>query len=364
MHGTRCEIRSQRRRETDSLIPPVATKTKLEAWRGKRRIDMRSLITALLSVFSFSLFAVGAYGQDEDKAVRVGTELVSVNVSVIDGAGKPVTGLSQLQFEIFDEQKKQKVEEFSAASAGVTFGIVYDMHPTTTERTEAVLNGLREFTKGLPVSSDFFVVIFNERGSLSLDFVPDSDQLTRHMAIPQKREPRSLYDALYLAAEQLRQRKNLKKTLLVVTDAADHNSRRSFNDLRDEIKNFDVQVYAIVLDETLNRFNSYVDITRQPDRSQLLSDASPSDRAALRSITLTTGGTTFPSSFEDQRNIHRISQQIANEMQKQYTLSFYPSDSADGKWHRLRVRLRGVPGSGKFVLTYRQGYQSRADRKQ
>jgi VWFA-related protein len=324
---------------------------------------MKYLIPALISTILFALLAVTGYGQDEDKAVRVGTELVSVNVSVIDAAGKPVTGLSQRQFEIFDEQKKQKIEEFSAASAGVTFGIVFDMHPTTTERTDAVLNGLREFTKGLPAVDDFFVVIFNERGSLTLDFVPDRDQLARHLAIPQKREPRSLYDALYLAAKRLHEGKNLKRTLLVVTDAADHNSRRSFNDLRDEIKNFDVQVYAIVLDETLNRFNAYIDVTRQPDRSQLLSDASPSDRAALSSITLTTGGATFPSSLEDRQNVLRISQQIANEMRNQYTLSFYPSDSGDGKWHRLRVSLRDVPGSKKFVLTYRQGYQSGAERE-
>lgn len=318
-------------------------------------------MTALISICT--LFAIIGYGQDEEKAIRVETELVSVNVAVIDAAGKPVAGLSQRQFEIFDEQKRQKIEEFSAASAGVTFGILYDMHPTTSERTEAVLNGLREFTKSLPAANDFFVVIFNERGSLSLGFVPDSDQLARHLAIPQKREPRSLYDALYLAVQQLRERKNLKRTLLVVTDAADHNSRKSFNDLRDELKNFDVQVYAIVLDETLNRFNSYVDITRQPDRSQLLSDASASDRAALSSITLTTGGATFPSSLEDQRNILLISQQIADEMKNQYTLSFYPSETGDGKLHRLRVALRDVPNSKKFVLTYRQGYQSRADRK-
>jgi hypothetical protein len=50
-------------------------------------------------------------------------------------------------------------------------------------------------------------------------------------------------------------------------------------------------------------------------------------------------------------------------MQKQYTLSFYPSDSGDGKWHRLRVTLRDVPGSKKIVLTYRQGYQSGAEQK-
>ena len=319
---------------------------------------MKSLITALILSLLILVITVRAFAQDEDRPVRVDTELVSINVGVIDGAGKPVAGLSQSQFEIYDNRNKQTIQHFSSASAGVTYGIVYDMHPTTELRTNAVLNGLREFTKGLPEADDYFFVVFNQRGSLNLDFVPDSDQLGRHLANPQKREPRSLYDALYLAAEKLRSQKNFKKTLLVITDAADHNSRRSFNDLREELRKFDVQVYAIILDETLDRFTSYVDITKHPEVSRVLSDATPSDRAALSSITLRSGGATFPSSLEDQRNILRISQQIATEMQRQYTLSFYPSQLPDGTWHSLRVGLRGVPNSKKFVLTYRQGYQA------
>ena len=323
---------------------------------------MKSLITALILSLWMLIFSVNGFAQDEEKAVRVETELVSINVAVIDGVGKPVVGLAQSQFEIFDNRAKQQIEHFSSASGGITFGIVYDMHPTTDQRTNAVLNGLRQFTKSLRPADEYFFVVFNERGSLSLNVVPDSDQLGRHLASPSKREPRSLYDALFVAAENLRSRKNPKKTLLVITDAADHNSRRSFNELREQLKKFDVQVYAIMLEETSDRFSSYIDITKNAEKSQPLSDASINERAALSSITLKTGGATFPSSFEDERNIFRISQQVAKEMERQYTLSFYPSELSDGKWHYLRVTLRGVPDSKKFVLTYRQGYQATSGR--
>ena len=324
---------------------------------------MKILVPAIILTFSLLCVPVGGSGQDEDKPDRVETDLVSINVTVIDGTGKPVVGLSQRQFEIYDGRVKQTIEHFSASAAGVTYGIVYDMHPTTGQRTNAVLNGLREFTKNLPSADDHFFVVFNERGSLSLDFVPDPQQLERHLARPEKREPRSLYDALFLAAEKLRQSRNLKKTLLVITDAADHHSRTSFNELRSELRKFDVQVYAIVLDETLNRFDGYIDVTRRDEAPRILSDASPNDRAALSSITLRSGGATFPSSLEDEKNILRISRQIATEMQNQYTLSFYPSASPDGRWHILRVGLRSVNGSKDFVLTYRQGYQAPPARK-
>ena len=324
---------------------------------------MKSLHTALILGLLIFVFMPTGFAQDEDKAVRVETELVSINVGVVDGVGKPVAGLSQSQFEIYDNRVKQKIEHFSSASAGITYGIVYDMHPTTEQRTKSVLNGLRDFTKGLQPADDHFFFVFNQRGSLSLDFVPDPDQLARHLAQPARREPRSLYDALYMAAEKLRSRANLKKTLLVITDAADHSSRRSFNEVREELRKFDVQVYAIILDESLDRFTSYVDITKHPERPQASSDASPNERAALSSITLRSGGAAFPSSLEDQQNILRISEQIATEIRRQYTLSFYPSELPDGKWHSLRVGLKGVPNSKKFVLTYRYGYQATSGTK-
>ena len=324
---------------------------------------MKYVLPAIIFTFSLLCFPIDGLGQDEDRPVRVETELVSINVTVIDGSGKPVARLSQGQFEIYDDRVKQDIELFSARAAGVTYGIVYDMHPTTEQRTNAVLNGLREFTKALPSADEHFFVVFNERGSWSLDFVPDSEQLKALLERPEKREPRSLYDALFSAAEKLRQTKNLKKTLLVITDGADHNSRKNFNELRNELKKFDVQVYAIVLDETLNRFDGYIDVTRRDETPRTLSDASPNDRAALSSITLRTGGATFPSSLDDQSNILRISRQIAVEMENQYTLSFYPSRPPDGRWHTLRVGLRGVAGSKDFVLTYRQGYQAAPVRK-
>src|SRR5687768_15165570 len=171
---------------------------------------MNALITALIFSLLILVFPANGFAQDEDKAVRVETELVSINVGVIDDVGKPVAGLSQQQFEIYDNRTKQKIEHFSSASAGVTYGIVYDMHPTTDQRTNAVLNGLREFTKNLPAADDYFFVVFNQRGSVSLDFVPDADQLGRHLANPVRREPRSLYDALYMASEKLRSQKNIK----------------------------------------------------------------------------------------------------------------------------------------------------------
>lgn len=310
-----------------------------------------------ISIFIITLFAfIAANAQDE--TIRVETDLVTVNVAVTNKQGKPVKNLRQEQFEIFDNKTKQQIAYFSTETSPVTYGIVYDMHPTTSERTAAVLESLRAFTKNLPTEDRFFLTAFNHYGSLNLDFIPTTEQIEKNLNFGNKtREPNSLYDAIFAAAGKLRESQSRKKTLLIISDGADHNSRHSVSDLSRQLKSFDVQIYAVIFDE--REIRDYSDITRGGNRRGRISgDANELDRAAIQDLTLKSGGTTSYPTTENSLGLYRIYSRIAQEMREFYTLSFYPGEAANGKWHNLRINLREVEGSKKFALTYRQGYQS------
>ncbi len=312
----------------------------------------------LLLILIGALTVVAVKAQDEP--IRVETDLVTVNVALTDKQGKPVKGLRQEQFEVFDNKTKQQISHFSAEEASVSFGIIYDMHPTTAERTTAVLDSLSAFTKNLGADDRFFIVAFNETGNLNLDFIPTVEQIQNNL---KRSEPTSLYDAIYLAADKLRASKNLKRTLLVISDSADHNSRHSFSDLSKQLKTLDAQIYAVIFDE--REMWTYSEITpgRGSRRRRISGDASRLDRVALEELTMKSGGTSHFPATESGQDLYRIYSQIAAEMREFYTLSFYPTDAADGKWHNLRIGLRSVEGSKRFALTYRQGYQSPPIRK-
>lgn len=309
--------------------------------------------TQFISIFIITFFCIITI-KAQDDAIRVETNLVTINVAVTDKQGKFVKGLRQEQFEIFDNNAKQQISHFSSENAPVSYGIVYDMHPTTDERTKAVLESLRAFTKELPEADDFFVLSFNMRGALKTDFVPTVEQIEKQV---DSREPNSLYDAIYAAADKLRTSRNLKRTLLVISDSADHNSRYSFSDLSKELKTLDMQIYAVIFDEA--EMWAYSDITQGGERRKRISgDANQLDRAAMQELTLKSGGTSnFPTTASGQE-LYRIYNKVASELREFYTLSFYPADAADGKWHELKIGLRSVKGSKQFALTYRQGYQS------
>jgi Ca-activated chloride channel family protein len=305
-------------------------------------------------IFLSTLSAAGIFAQDTD-VIRVETDLVSVSVAVRDEKGRAVKGLSREQFEILDNKTKQTLAHFSAQDAAVSYGIVYDLHPTTDASTKAVLESLRQFTKELSPAEDFFITVFNERGNLTVDFVPSVEQVTQQLSA---RGPRSLYDAVLQAAEKLRARRNQKQTLIIISDGADHRSHHSYNELIKQMRGLNMQTYAVLLDENADGRWTYSDITRNREPRTIRSDATANDRAAISDLSLKTGGAAYVEGLENQQRLYSAYKQIAKEMNEQYTLGFYPS-ATDGRWHSLAVRL--VPStkeSKKYVLTYRQGYQS------
>jgi Ca-activated chloride channel family protein len=312
----------------------------------------------LLKIFVFiiitALLSLPVFGQD-DKPIRIDANLVNINVAISDKKGSFVEGLNKANFEVLDNGVSQEIETFSAEEAPISFGIVYDMHPASFDTTKAVLESLREFTRGLREQDDFFTVVFNKRGSLSLDFVPTAEQVRIHLNANRK-EPSALYDALFFAATKLRERRNLKRVILVITDSADHNSEHRFDDVLDQFKTLDANVFAVIVDQA-DKWK-YRDISGDDRaRSMVLSEASSLERAALVELALRTGGTIQSPTVQNAHELYRIYKEIALQTRKQYALGFYPK-KVDGKFHKLKVRLRSVKDSKKINLTYRMGYQS------
>lgn len=291
--------------------------------------------------------------QDNEPKIKVETNLVNVNVLITDKDGKSVKGLERDQFEVYDNNIKQKIEHFSAGEAPVSFGIVYDMHPTTSEMNSAVINSLKQFSKGLNKEDDLFVLAFNQYGSQKFDFVPTTEQLETFLQRPEKREPNSLYDAIYETAEKLRGSRNLKRAIIIVSDSADHSSRNSFTKLRQKLKSTDIDVYAIIFD--VDKWH-YSDLSHIGKTQRKISEASSLERAAISELTMKSGGTTYFSTFNNSLQLYSTYKQIAEEINNHYTIGYYP-ESFDGKQHNLMIRLRNVKDYKGLALTYKHNYQ-------
>jgi len=317
------------------------------------RTHHRYISSAILALAFFVLALGNVFGQDPD-TISIETNLVNVGVTVTDRNGNYVTGLEKEHFEVLDNGSPQDVVLFSEISAPVSYGFVYDLHPTTSESTKRILDSIREFTTGLRPADDFFTIVFNERGSLVLDFVPSVDQVSRHLSLGERGEPRSLYDAIVLAAEKANERSNSKRTLIVISDGRDEDSHHSYSSLSRRLRELNVQIYAVFVGE--GREYRYSDISRERQPRALDSDLTL-DRAALEELARRSGGSAQQPFSEDQINLMAVYERISTEMKKQYSLGFYPS-KPDGKWHKLKVRIDHPIKNRNLRLVYRKGYQS------
>ena len=316
---------------------------------------MKLFKTSILTAILLTLFAAGFFAQDEP--IRVETNLVTINVAVTDKSGKFVKGLKQEDFEVTDNRLKQPIDTFSAENVPVAFGIVYDLHPATGERTKMVLDALRQFTKNLKLDDYFFVTVFNERGSLTTDFVPNEEQINANLTDAKPATPNSLYDAIFAASDKVRERRNTKQILLVLTDGEDKSSHHSLKELRTHLRSVNLPVYTISFAADNPRQLGFYDLYRTTGRQTLgAAETSQLKTAALNEISKSSGGQTFDRAVQNRYLLYGVFNKIRGEVENQYVLGFYPV-ATDGKWHKLKITVKTPPGR-KYKLSNRKGYLS------
>lgn len=307
-------------------------------------------------------------GWAQEEQIVTGINLVSVNVIVTDRNGRYLRGLNREQFEVFDEKVKQQIAHFSDESAPVSIGIVCELHNSTPVKTRAMLTALKQFTRGLERDDDFFFMAFGIQSGVASDFVPTSDQALGHLASVRTGGPASLYDAVYVAADRLRKSRNLKKVLLIISDGEDENSHTSFKELRNRLRDFDVQIYAIgIANPSVDQRSSlgawvYEDVTRPTGRRPFIPNAETAiGRAVLAEMARVSSGATYFPETENEPELASIFAQISLELRNQYTIGFYPTDQRSIKdWHKIQVRVNAA-NSRQLGLSYRRGYR-RVDR--
>ena len=308
------------------------------------------LLTILLPAFS-------AFSLAQDEPIRVETNLVTVNIAVTDKSGKYIKNLKREDFEVWDNRAKQPIDTFSAEDVPVTFGIVYDLHPTTDERTKIVLDALRQFAKDLKQKDNFFVTVFNERGSLTTDFVPQPEQINANLTDIAPKTPNSLYDAIFAASEKVRRQRNTKQVLLVLTDGEDNSSHHTLKELRTHLRSVNLPVYSVSFGSDNKRFTGYYDLYRNQGRQTLGAlETSQLNTAALAEISKSSGGQNFDRAVQNRYLLFGVFKKVLGEVENQYVLGFYP-DTADGRWHKLKIAVKARDGK-KYRLSNRKGYLS------
>jgi Ca-activated chloride channel family protein len=256
-----------------------------------------------------------------------------------------VTGLRKEHFEIYDEKIKQEIVFFAEEDTPLTIGVVFDVSGSMKEKIDRARIALRRFIETSHADDEFFLIGFNERAELIQDFTRSGEQVVSRLALREPSGRTALYDASYLAIEKVSRGQHHRRAILIVSDGMDNSSRYTYSQLRDQVRETGVQIYAIGIFGAFHRASSEESV----------------GRSILEEITSMTGGRAFFP--ENPVELDDVITRIALELRHQYSIGFYPTNVAyDGSWHRVRIKVLPPRGMPRLKWRAREGYY--AARKQ
>ncbi len=271
--------------------------------------------------------------------LKVDVDLVLVNATVTDQLNRYVSGLEQDHFQVWEDRVEQKIDYFSAEDVPISIGIIFDVSGSMKDKITTAHNAATTFLKTGNPEDEYFLIEFASSPKVASDFTTDVTKLQNKLLFTPAKGMTALYDSVYLGLEKLKEGTNPKKAILLITDGEDNHSRYTFSQVKEFVKEQDVQIYGIGIVDDWN--------------SQL--GAGRTGRALIEELTELTGGRAFfPDSVYE---LEDICTKIAVELKNQYVIGYRSTNGAkDGKWRKLRVKVNPPKGIQRLGVRFKQGY--------
>jgi Ca-activated chloride channel family protein len=309
-----------------------------------------------IKVFSAAVVfsSVMAFSQDVDKpwasrSLKVDVELVTVDVSVTDNEGRHVPGLDQEFFRLWEDKIEQKIEHFALEDSPVSVGIIFDVSASMSANLAKAKDAALTFLASGNRDDEYFLVEFSSRPKVQQEFTSNIGRVKDQLTVLSAKGATSLYDAVYLGLEKLRDARNPRKALLVISDGEDNRSRYSFSDLKRFAAEKDVRIYSIGIDNGIGPALSpslFGDVMLVG----LLFGRSP-----LEDLSNVTGGEAFfPRSLN---SLDAICKRIAAGLKSQYSIGYRSANlTKDGAWRKVTVKLDPPKGLPRVQVRFKKGY--------
>ncbi|MFQ5744377.1 MAG: VWA domain-containing protein [Acidobacteriota bacterium] len=269
-------------------------------------------------------------------------DLVTLHATVRGEDGQYVRGLQPADFQVIEDGVAQEISQFAHGETPVSVALLLDTSSSMIGGGIAsARSGARHLVQAVLHGRDRAMILgFNDRLYLYSDFTNDMAALEEGIAATYPDGNTALFDAIVSSLRKINSRKG-KRALALLSDGLDTHSRFRFADVLEYTRQSDVLVYTIGL--------------QLMHDATALADASGAVRESvehLRSLAEVTGGAAyFPLRLAELEEVYG---QIADELESQYALSYYPiNQSWDGRWRRVKVLLPHQPQSQVQV---RPGY--------
>ena len=375
----------------------------------------RRLITwpAIAALVLLPDFGPSLRAQDAATTIAVDVKEVTLPVTVRDKHAKIVRDLTKDDFTLQEDGRPQTIKYYSQdANLALTLGLLVDTSRSQTNVLDAERNASHSFLDQIMVreKDKAFLIHFDREVELLQDLTSSREKLQSALDLlktPSDRErandpndsdnsksgPGSqhggtqLYDAIYLASNELMKKQQGRKAIIILSDGIDHGSKTFLDGAIESAQRADTFVYSIYFAD--NRRDERNDGQRQGGGrgggwpgggggggggwpgggggwpggggggrrgggGQRPAEKPRTDgKKILERISKETGGRFFEVSKKE--SVGEIYTSIVEELRTQYRMGFTPDkDSAASGYHHLQLQVKRK----ETTVQTREGYYS------
>src|SRR5215213_2309796 len=291
--------------------------------------------------------------EEDEGIIKVKTELVNLNVRIVDRNNRPIGSVSQREIKIYEDNVLQTIDGFTKAEVPTNYALVIDNSGSLRHQLEKVIDASKVIVNTNRAGDETSVVRFVSSDKIEVvqDFTAnkaDVNEALDNLFIEGGQT--AIIDAVYLAAEKVNSyektrnpNEKKRRALILVSDGEDRDSYYNEQQLFELLRESDVQIYAIGFTTDLSKDGGF--ITKSPKAKS---------EAFLKRLAEETGGKAyFPQAITE---LDTIARDIASELRTQYIISYYPTnDENDGRFRNIRVVVDDGPNKQKRIAITRTG---------
>jgi VWFA-related protein len=324
-------------------------------------ITLRAVRRMLAPALVVSLLAAGSTMSQQNPpelqsqhTLKVSTEVVNVLAIVKDRKGHLMPDLNKEDFDLTEDNTPQEIRYFSKQTdTPLTLGILVDTSPSQQRVLPLEQEEGKAFIRQVIKPKDMaFVLHFDLEVELLQDFTGDAKLLSRAIdetvingggagalpgTFPDSRACCTyLYDAVYLASNDLLKNEVGRKVIILLTDGEDEGSKEKLETALQVAQKSDVMIYSIEISDRMY-YPRY--------RMSYTGDG------VLKKLSNDTGGRVIE--VNSSKDVGKAFQEIADELRTQYSLGYTPSNNRrDGSFRKIQLKVRNQD----YKIQARRGY--------
>ena len=294
-----------------------------------------------------------------EETLKIDTELVNLNVRVVDRNNRSITNLTKNDFKVYEDNVPQPIDFFSKSEVPTNYTLLIDNSGSLRFQLEKVIEAGKIIINTNRPDDETSIIRFvsSDKIEVEQDFTPNKNDLYDSLDnLYIEGGQTAIIDAVYLAAEKVTDYEKTnnpndrkRRALVLVTDGEDRDSFYKEAQLYDLLRETDVQIYVIGFVNELSKEGGF--ISKSPQGKA---------KAFLERLATETGGKVyFPNNLNE---LNTIASDIASELRTQYSIGYLPTDDASAKDYRnIKVTVADGPKNEKRIAITRSGINRAKD---